>query len=201
MVVGVGWLRTAPVAVAIVVVSALSGCHSGHPAARGAGGAPTSTLVTVPAAAARSDIFGAYDALHRLGLRVTLTRQADFNSLDGLAVRLSPPVGSRVLRGSTIQITPAGVAIGSPAVLKSDPHYLVPNFAGQPPDSAVRWATRHNMYWAVDLPPITASEAPHLLDAYGIVGQRPRPGGTIVQGVRVGHGFRPTPLTLTVTPK
>jgi hypothetical protein len=158
-------------------------------------------LVTVPAAAARSDIFGAYDALHRLGLPVTLTRQADLNSLDGLGVKLSPSVGSRVLRGSTIKITPAAVTIGSPGVLKSDPHYLVPNFARQPLGSAVRWATRHSMYWAVDLPPITASEAPHLLDAYGIVGQQPRPGGTITQGVTVGHGFRPTPLILTVTPK
>jgi beta-lactam-binding protein with PASTA domain len=197
MVVDVGWLRTAPVAMAVVAVSVLSGCHSGHPAASGTA---RNQLVTVPAAAARSDIFGAYDALHRLGLRVTLTRQADVNSLDGLGVKLSPSVGTRVLRGSTVKITPAGVAIGSPAVLTSDPHYVVPNFAGQPASSAERWATRHNMYWAVDLPPITASEAPHLLDAYSIVGQQPRPGDTIAQGVTVAHGFRPTPLTLTLTP-
>jgi beta-lactam-binding protein with PASTA domain len=198
MVVGVGWLRTAPVAMAVVAVSVLSGCHSGHSAARGTA---RNQLVTVPAAAARSDIFGAYDALHRLGLRVTLTRQADVNSLDGLGVKLSPSVGTRVLRGTTVKITPAGVAIGSPAVLTSDPHYVVPNFAGQPPSSAVRWATRHDMYWAVDLSPITASEAPHLLDAYGILSQQPRAGATITQGVTVGRGFRPTPLTLTLTPK
>jgi hypothetical protein len=90
-VIGVGWLRTAPVAIAVVAVSALSGCHSGHTATRGTA---RNLLVTVPAAAARSDIFGAYDALRRLGLRVTVTRQADFNSLDGLVVKLSPSVAS-----------------------------------------------------------------------------------------------------------
>jgi hypothetical protein len=58
------------------------------------------------------------------------------------------------------------------------------------------------MFWAIPrLPPLPASNAPHLLDAYKVVAQRPRPGGTIEQGVMVGRGFRPTPLTLTVTPR
>jgi hypothetical protein len=159
-------------------------------------------MVTVPAAAASAEIFGAYDALHKAGLRVTLTQQADFNSLNGLGVTLSPGVGTRVPRGSTVKITPSGGPLGSPAVLKSDPHYVVPNFAGQSPNIAAHWAYQHDMYFAVNLPPITASDAPHLLDAYSLAGQDPRPGGTIRQGVRVGgHGYRPTPLTLTLKPK
>jgi hypothetical protein len=158
-------------------------------------------MVTVPAAAANSDIFQTYDALHDAGLRVTLTKQADLNSLDGLGVTLSPGVGTRVPGGSTVRITPLGGALGSPAVLNSDPHYVVPSFAGQPPANAVRWATQHDLYWAVDLPPITASAAPHLLDAYRLLGQQPRPGDMIAQGVTVGDGFRPTPLTLTVAPR
>jgi hypothetical protein len=55
------------------------------------------------------------------------------------------------------------------------------------------------MFWSIpDLPVLEASDARHLFDAYGVVAQQPKPGGTIVQGVMVGHGFKPTPLTLTV---
>ena len=51
------------------------------------------------------------------------------------------------------------------------------------------------------LPALHASNAPHLFAAYRVVAQQPKPGGTIVQGVMVGRGFKPTPLTLTVVPK
>lgn len=55
------------------------------------------------------------------------------------------------------------------------------------------------MYWAIPkLPTLQASDAPHLFEAYRVVAQQPKPRGTIVQGVMVGHGFRPTPLTLSV---
>jgi hypothetical protein len=43
-----------------------------------------------------------------------------------------------------------------------------------------------------------AGNVPHLFDAYRVVTQRPEPGATIAQGVRVGAGFKPTPLVLTV---
>jgi hypothetical protein len=158
-------------------------------------------MVTVPAAAANADIFHTYQALHDAGLRVTLTKQVDLNSLDGLGVTLSPGVGARVPAGSTIRISPGLGAIGSPGVLKSDPHFVVPDFSGQSPGNAVRWANQHDMYWAVDLPPITASAAPQLLDAYRLLGQQPPPGATITEGVTHGTSFRPTFLTLTVTAK
>jgi hypothetical protein len=50
------------------------------------------------------------------------------------------------------------------------------------------------------LPALPASTAPHLFDAYRIIGQQPEARHTIVQGVRVGDGFKPTPLALTVVP-
>jgi hypothetical protein len=58
------------------------------------------------------------------------------------------------------------------------------------------------MFWSIPrLPKLPPSDAPHLLDAYRVVAQRPAPGGTIAQGVMVGRGFRPTPLRLTVVPR
>jgi hypothetical protein len=95
----------------------------------------------------------------------------------------------------------SGGAVGSPGVSTPHPHYRVPDFTGQPLSSAMRWANQHDMYWAVpSLPPVTACGAPHLFDAYRIVSQQPHTGGVITQGVTVGGGFRPTPLTLTTTP-
>lgn len=181
------WFATAAFAAAFGLIRA------------GCGGGSTS-FVTVPLRAQQTDIVGAYDILHRLGLHVEVTQQTAITSLVVPVVKLSPPAGARVRRGSTIMITPEQGLIGSPAVLKSHPHYRVPNFSGRPLSAAIRWADAHYMFWAIPiLPALPASSAPDLFDAYRIVGQQPKPGGTIVQGVMVGKGFKPTPLTLSVT--
>ena len=52
----------------------------------------------------------------RLGLRVGLTQQTAISSLDEPSAKLSPRAGTRVPRGSSIQITPNGGPHGSPAV-------------------------------------------------------------------------------------
>jgi hypothetical protein len=86
--------------------------------------------------------------------------------------------------------------------LKSHPHYRVPNFIGDSVSAAVAWADAHNMFWAIPhVPALPSSDAAHLFDAYRVVSQLPKPGGTIVQGVMVGRGFKPTPLTLAVALK
>lgn len=163
------------------------------------GGGSRSGDVTVPLRAQQTDIVDAYDILHRLGLRVAVTQQTSITSLVVPIVKLSPHAGAQVPRGSTIKMTPEHGLIGSPAVLKSHPHYRVPDFNGRPLTAAIQWADAHQMFWAIpNLPALPASSEPHLFDAYRIVGQQPRSGGTIVQGVMVGKGFRPTPLTLTV---
>jgi hypothetical protein len=147
-------------------------------------------------------VLGAYDALHAAGLRVELTRPIAILALRvPSAARVSPPPGARVTRGNVVTITPGFAPIGSPAVLKSHPRYTVPSFIGRPAGAAVAWAAAHAMFWAIPrLPPLPASNAPHLLDAYTVVAQQPRPGRTIIQGVMVGRGFRPTQLTITVAP-
>lgn len=180
------WFATAACAAAVGLT--LAGCGGGSLA-----------RVTVPLRAQQTDIVDAYDILHRLSLRVEITQQTAITSLVVPVVKLSPHAGARVPSGSTIKITPEHGLIGSPSVLKSHPHYRVPDFSGRPLSAAIRWADAHQMFWAIPkLPALPASNEPHLFDAYRIVGQQPKPGGTIVQGVMVGRGFRPTPLTLTV---
>jgi len=196
-VIAVKWSATAACAAAIGM--ALAGCGSGHKS-----GAPTRTsYVTVPIRAQQTDILSAYGILHRLGLRVELTRQTGIASLTvPFVLKLAPHAGTRVPRGSTIKITPRFGPIGSPAVMKSHPHYRVPSFIGRSPSDAIRWVDQHYMFWAIPkLPALPASRAQHLLDAYRIVAQQPKPGGTIVQGVMIGPGFKPTPLTLIVVRK
>lgn len=159
-------------------------------------------MVTVPVEAERTSILDAFDILHRLGLRVALTRRTPLASLISPVVRLSPPPGARVPRGTAIRMTPTLGAIGSPALSASDPHHRVPDFRGRPLSAGVRWAETHEMFWAVTaLPPLPPSTAPHLLDAYRIVDQRPRAGATLGQGVLSAESFTVTPLTLTVVPR
>lgn len=180
-------------ACAAAIGMALAGCASGH------GSGTHLHYVTVPLRAQQTDIVDAYDILHRLGLRVELTRQTAVSSLIEPTVKLSPRAGARVPRARTVKITPEHGPIGSPAVLKSHPHYRVPDFTGRTASAAIGWAERHDMFWAIPkLPTLRASDAPHLFDAYRVVAQQPKPGGTIVQGVMIGHGFKPTPLTLTL---
>jgi hypothetical protein len=197
------------IVVVIVVTPVVAGCGHGDDAAQhrcighfAFSAIPVqgrATEVTVPARAAETDVIDAYDVLHQLGLRVGITEQIGVGSLALGTVTLAPPAGTRVPRGSTIEITPHLGPVGSPAVLKSEPHCTVPDFTGESLSQAVGWADGHDMYWAVPkLPPLDPSTAPHLFDAYRVVGQDPKPGDVLGQGVKSGAGYRPTPLTLTV---
>jgi hypothetical protein len=153
-------------------------------------------------------MIGAYSLLRRKGLRVTVDepgtsypKQLSLWSLHVPGAHLDPPAGTRVHLGSTVAISPDFGPQGSPAVLKSDPHYRVPDFTGQPLSEAVSWANHHTMFWAVPaLPSLCSSTAPRLFTAYRITAQRPLPGEVISQGHRQGRGFTPTPLALTVKP-
>lgn len=191
------------VSVATVALFTLCGCsaHDTHPPRHAPvdSAASQAAVVVVPASAAHTDIISAYATLHRLGLRVALTRQTAVSSLVIPSARLSPRPGSRVRVGATVSITPGFAAIGSPAVLKSDPHYTVPNFVGRPLVAAVGWAQQHSMFWSIPkLKAFGARAAPHLFDGYRVLDQRPRSGATLSQGLLSRHGFTPTPLTLVV---
>jgi hypothetical protein len=177
-----------------LIALGLGACGSGHMRVGEERG-----YVVVPALGGLG-VVNAYDRLHALGLKLELTRQVGISSLLQPSVRhLIPQAGSRVLAGSTVRVEPWGGPIGSSVVLKSNPHYVVPRFLGEPAAVATNWADAHAMFWSIpQLPTEVAGMQPHLLDAYRIVGQRPGEGQPIRQGVRIRDGFRPTPLTLIV---
>jgi hypothetical protein len=177
--------------VAVLSVMALSACTSSH---------NTQTRYeVVPAQAAHVDMPTAYVVLHRLGFRVAIPDSVRLTPYELPTAKLTPAVGSRVLRGSTITLAPVYGPVGSPAVDKSNPHHRVPSFIQQPLADAIQWADSHDMLWAIPkLPALPASDAPHLFDAYRVVGQNPNAGSVIGQGVPHGHTYKPTPLTLTV---
>jgi len=178
----------------VICVAGLSACQSAHHSA------PSVPMeVIVPSRAASADIIDAYAALHRLGLRVALTKQFGISSLSLPGVVLAPRAGTRVRRGSTVTIAPGAVTLGSPVYPTSQPIHRVPNFDGQLLSVAITWTNQRGLFWSVPaLPSLPASTEPHLFDAYRIVGQTPRPGRTILPGVTTGRGFRVTPLILKV---
>ncbi|MDE3191996.1 MAG: PASTA domain-containing protein [Acidobacteriota bacterium] len=168
----------------------------------GAGNAPAaSNKVTIPLRARETELASAFALLRSLGLRVAIDRSASYSSLTPAWVaKLSPRVGTRVSIGTVVTVTPSNLGPrGSPSVLKSHPRYRVPSFIGKTAATAIAWANRHHMYWSIPaIPTLPASSAPTLFAAYRVTSQTPKPGGTIVQGIMIGKGFRPTPLTLTL---
>jgi beta-lactam-binding protein with PASTA domain len=159
--------------------------------------------VTVPVRARETDLADAFAMLRSLGLRVAIDRSTAYSSLtpDWVA-RVTPRVGTRVAVGTVVTITPSDHGpIGSPSVLKSHPRYRVPSFIGKTAATAMSWANSHHMFWSIPrLPVLPASHAQTPFAAYRVTSQTPRPGKMIVQGIMIGQGFKPTPLTLALQP-
>lgn len=175
-------------AFAVVVALLLVGCGR------------SATQVVIPKRLQQTDLMDAFDIARSLGLRVTTTEEDAVSSLRMPSVMsVSPAPGSRIRSGDTVKFIVRAGPIGSPAVLKWDPHYRVPNFIGKPALSAVNWAGQHSMSWEiVSLPPLHASTADHLFDAYVVTAQTPKPGGVLNQGRLVGRAYHVSALSLTV---
>lgn len=159
--------------------------------------------VTIPARARETDLADAFSMLGSLGLRVAIDHSTAYSSLTPAWVaRLTPSVGTHVSVGTVVTITPSRVGPrGSPAVLKTHPRYRVPSFIGRTAATAISWANSHHMFWSIPrLPALPASHAQTLFAAYRVTSQAPRPGKVIVQGIMIGEGFKPTPLTLALQP-
>ena len=159
--------------------------------------------VTIPLRVRETDLADAFSMLRSLGLRVAIDQSTAYSSLTPAWVaRLTPSVGTRVQVGTVVTITPSGLGPrGSPAVLKSHPHYRVPSFIGRTAATAIGWANSHHMFWSIPrLPALPASGAQTLFAAYRVTSQAPKPGKMIVQGIMIGEGFKPTPLTLALQP-
>jgi hypothetical protein len=166
-------------------------------------GAVTPREVTIPTRARETDLAGAFAMLRSLGLRVAINHSTAYSSLKPAWVAaMTPAAGARVPVGTVVTITPSDRGpIGSPGVLKSHPRYRVPSFVGKTAATAIGWADSHHMFWSIPrLTPLPASDARTLFAAYRVTSQAPKSGKTIVQGIMIGRGFKPTPLSLTVHP-
>ncbi len=173
--------------------------------------ATTTTLVVPQVTNARLDV--AYARLHRTGLRVRFT--SAFSDGDAPDSPCLPTIERQVPRGArhvrsgsvvTLRLRRRLCSVGSPGVpIGRLPSAKVPLFVGRPIATAVAWADRHNLYWQVDqLPPITAGNAPDLIDNYRVSSQQPSAGSILAFGIAKGGGnqgsFTPTPLILRGEP-
>jgi hypothetical protein len=146
-----------------------------------------------------------YSELRARGLRVEVqfldTGTLNVSSLqEPIVEQTLPAPGTHVKPGTVVRLIAESGLIGSPVVAKSSPRQRVPNFVGRPAAAAIRWAERHDLYWAIpQLPPLVVSPARQFFAAYRIVAQLPSPGAVLGQGHRTpSGGYRLTPLTLTV---
>ncbi len=147
----------------------------------------------------QSDVLDAYARARAAGLRVDVPAIARIASLYVPGVRAqSPPPGRLVRRGSIVEITAVeGGPIGSPAAGKV--RARVPSFIGRSTAQAIAWIQGHGLFWELDdLPRLTGGDAATYAGNFVVVAQAPKPGAVLRPGVRVGQGFRPTPLVLHV---
>ena len=135
----------------------------------------------------------AYQRLHDAGLRVRIKTPLVVGSLCAPLVRYQDPVaGTRVRAGSVVTLTPAPCIHGSPVVSKVSA--VVPDFRGEVPSRTAEWASSHGLLFELHLPALDAGDAPSFFENFRVIRQQPAPGATLAPGVRVGQGFRPTPI-------
>jgi hypothetical protein len=164
-------------------------------------GSRGSRNVTIPQRAAHEQLAEVFALLRSLGLRVSINQAVAYSALKPAWVaNVAPAVGEGVVVGSVVVITPTDDGpVGSPALLKSHPRYVVPKFVGRPAEDAIDWANDHHIFWSIAaLPPLPPSHAKQLFAAYTVTSQSPQAGETIEQGFITGQSFHPTPLALTV---
>jgi len=136
----------------------------------------------------------ALQRLHAVGLRATFP--ADTipcgDGLPGINFQ-SPRAPARVKKGSVVTLTFEPSFVPSPAVPMHHARWAyVPQLVGEDPTAI----TRLRAIWpCLDVKPATATSGSHIV----IVAQNP-PAGTRAPayGVKVGRGYRPTTVHLTV---
>ncbi len=197
-----GWFRcfacSTPNNQTIITGNVATIVYRGHSRQESAFSLAPSTVV-VPKLT-ETDVLYAYTQAHALGLRVDVPPIAQLTSLFVPGVRSqSPPAGRRVDAGAVVKITAVeGGPLGSPAVGKGV-HARVPSFVGRSAGAAVRWVESHDLFWELDqLPRLVDGNATSYPDNFVVTSQSPKPGAVLLPGVRVGQGFRPTPLVLHV---
>jgi hypothetical protein len=158
--------------------------------------------VIVPGSNA-TDLQMRFDLMRSRGLRVAIPERMHFYPTSSPEVRSqSPGSESRVKWGSIVTLHLWPGSFGTPIGPKRLPTYRVPDFMGKQLADAVDWTEGKWVYWTADLPPLPASNAKHLFDAYVVTSQRPAAGSYVRLAIParvVGRkGVRLTPVELNV---
>jgi PASTA domain len=167
-----------------------------RPAARVGAKPPSRETVVVPTLQLL-EVDDAFAQLADVGLRPFTTRPARvaFNISGLWVVDQKPAPGARVPRESAVRLTlqegPYGLLPGI-----ADP-VLVPPLVGLRLKAAIQvlnaWnAAQPPLLWYVELPPLPATDAKTITEAYCVTGQEPSAGTRVVQakGGGVGYGVR-----------
>jgi hypothetical protein len=121
----------------------------------------------------RTDIQGRFDHLRDAGLRVSIPESFTVASLHLPNVQSEVPhAGTRVPVGSIVTLRLGIAPLGSPALCQPAPTWTVDDLRGISLTEAIRRVPRCFFWEAHDLPPLQASDAPHLFDAYRVVSHR-----------------------------
>lgn len=189
-------MRPTPTAFLIACLGAAlltSGCLSDKKTTRDAK-EPTAKYVKQPFVAGR-DVPGEFDLLREAGLRVSISKSFTVGSLETPGVRKAfPQSGTRVRVGRVVTLKLfRGPLASLLTVCKPMPTWTVEDLRGLSLSEAISRVPRCFFWEARDLPPLHASEAAHLFDAYRVVSQRPAPGAKLQPGI-LGKGYRPTPV-------
>lgn len=145
-----------------------------------------------------------FDRLRNRGLRVAIPSTMHFYPTSSpMVMGQAPRAGTRVKWGSVVTLRVVDGPIGMPIGPRKLPVYRVPDFRGKPLADAVAWTEGKWVYWTTHLPPLPASSAKRLFDAYIVTSQRPVAGSNVKLSIpvrvrRLGRGVRLTPLALKV---
>ena len=137
----------------------------------------------------------AYQRLHDAGLRVRIERPLTIASLCAPLVGSQTPVaGTKVSEGSLVVPEDPMCFFGLPVV--RDVSAVVPDFTGEAPSRAAKWAQSNGLFFELHLAALDAGDGPSFFDNFQVERQEPAPGATLTPGLSMGNSFRATPLVV-----
>lgn len=111
-------------------------------------------------------------------LRIAIPARWSATWFNGPSLGPSLPRGTRVARGSVVQLVPAESPLGSPAFANG--LHTVPSVVGLTLSTAVTRIERNGVAWQVAAPALSARVTPaNLYDVYCVTSQSPSPGTVI----------------------
>jgi hypothetical protein len=137
----------------------------------------------------------AYQRLHDAGLRVRIERPLTIASLCAPLVGSQTPVaGTKVPEGSLVVLEDAMCFFGLP--VHRDVSAVVPDFTGEAPSRAAKWARSNGLFFEMRLAALDAGDAPSFFDNFQVERQEPAPGAILTPGLSRGNSFKQTPLVV-----